>query len=117
MLDFVLNLQEGPRFSLHRGLNWKPPILDAFYSKYIRSVMNLPAAGSIQVTTQAGRPDLLAYDIYADVQLWSILLVYNRKIDPFDIKERETIVYPSLTDLENLYFVLAAEQKQIMRQP
>lgn len=79
--------------------------------------MNLPAAGSIQVTTQAGRPDLLAYDIYADVQLWSILLVYNRKIDPFDIKERETIVYPSLTDLENLYFVLAAEQKQIMRQP
>lgn len=113
MLDQVLNLQTGPRFALHRGLKWVPPIMDAFYSKYLRELVKLTASGSLRVTTQASRPDLLSYDIYGDVQLWSVIMFYNKKISPYEIIEGETIQYPSLADLENLYFTLSAQQKQI----
>lgn len=83
-------------------------ILDSYFCSQLK---NIPYSGAITIKTQVERPDLLAYDIYGDVQYWWILMLYNDLQSPKELVQGLTISYPSLTDLENLYFTLSTRQK------
>ena len=50
---------------------------------------------------EAGRPDLLAYKIYQNTQLWWILMKYNDIIDPFsELVEGFVLKVPDLKDIQ-----------------
>lgn len=83
-------------------------ILDSYLCAQIK---NLPYAGAIAVTTQVNRPDLVSYDIYGHTQYWWLLMLYNDYTSPLELTSGALVKYPSLTNLENIYFTLSTKQK------
>lgn len=83
-------------------------ILDSYLCTQLKK---LPYAGAVAVTTQENRPDLLSYDIYGSTQYWWILMLYNDYLSPTELTSGALVKYPSLNDLENIYFTLSTKQK------
>lgn len=83
-------------------------ILDSYLATQIKS---LPYSGALAVTTQVNRPDLISYDIYGHTQYWWLLMLYNDYTSPFDLSSGALVRFPSLNDIENIYFTLSTKQK------
>lgn len=84
-------------------------ILDSYLCTQIKS---LNYVGAITVkANQAYKPDLISWDIYNDTMYWWILMIYNDLDSPMQLEAGAVLVYPSLADLENLYFTLTTKQK------
>jgi len=83
---------------------------DPLTSAFADDLTKLPESGKYTVVGEEGRPDTLAYSIYGDSQYWWILLLYNKKIVYSDITTGETISYPSISDIEGLYFSLKQKE-------
>lgn len=83
-------------------------ILDSYFCTQLS---RLQYVGTIAVTTQENRPDLLSYDIYGDTMYWWILMLYNNLTSPNELKAGLIVAYPSLNSIENLYFTLSTKQK------
>ena len=84
--------------------------LDLLNSEFLRQLKELPENGTYTVSTEEGRPDLLSYKIYTDTQYWWLLLIYNDLVYVDDLVLGMTIKFPSLADLEAIYFSLTSKQ-------
>lgn len=84
---------------------------DPLTSAFLDAIPDLPQGGSYEVTTEEGRPELLAFNIYGDTQYWWVLLAYNRKRDYRDFHTGDTIVFPTADAVENAYFTLLSQQR------
>ena len=82
-------------------------IVDSEFLFRIKKLKNLRV---FVVTIEANRPDLLSEAIYGEGnhQLWWILMFINNLRLPTDIKTGMVIQYPTLDQLENIYFSLTA---------
>lgn len=77
--------------------------LDPLNSFMIININKLPEYGTIMITNQELRPDLLSYRIYGDTQYWWLLLKYNNILDINELYNGRIIRYPSLDDIEYMY--------------
>lgn len=99
------------RFDLQKFVEFKENVYDYLDSYFINKVQKLPVFGTTQVQIEENRPDLLSYRIYGTVKFWYILLVFNGMVSPLEVYEGQTINYPKVDDVEELYFSLNALQR------
>ena len=78
-------------------------VFNPLNSYFLYALPKLPTVNFYTVTLEAGRPDLLSYNIYGSTQYWWILMYYNHMIKPQDIKTGMSIRYPAFGDIEQLY--------------
>lgn len=83
---------------------------DPLTSSFMTDLVNLPQNGSYEVRGEDQRPDLLSYKIYNNTQYWWVLMMYNRKFEFSEFKTGDIITYPSLEDVDNMFFSLKAKQ-------
>jgi len=79
---------------------------DLLGSYFADNVKGLPLAGRFTVSTEEGRMDLIAYRIYRSTDYWWVLMLYNDLLAPFEVVAGQVILYPSLSDLQNLFYSL-----------
>lgn len=100
------------RYDLQKFVEMKENVYDYLDSYFINKIEKLPVFGTTYVQIEENRPDLLSYRIYGTVKYWYILLIYNGMISPLELTEGQNINYPSINDLEEIYFSLNALQKK-----
>lgn len=81
-------------------------IYDPLTSKFLVEIIALKSVGSYLVIDEEYRPDKLSHVIYGDDMYWWILLDYNNLIAVEDLVAGLTIKYPSVGDIEAVYFSL-----------
>ena len=96
------SLTTDKRFDMAKFLEFTDD-LDPLNSFMILNINRLPEHGSMIVSNQELRPDLLSYKIYGDTQYWWLLLKYNNILNINDLYKGRKISYPSLNDIEYLY--------------
>lgn len=101
--------REMNRYDIAKFLN---PIQDCFWdildSEFISSLIMVKKYNYYTVTTEEGRPDLIAERIYGlgNSQFWWIIMILNNYVLPSDIKNGDNVKYLSTSVLETLYFSL-----------
>lgn len=86
--------------------NW----YDVLPSFFLYKLRLLPVAGLYVVTKEQYRPDLVSFSIYGDVQYKQLLMEYNSIISHLDIIIGLQLSYPSLADMEDIFYSLNAAQ-------
>lgn len=86
------------------------PVFDVLASYFWNKIPDLPLGGNYLVVGEANRPDLISYRIYGDTQYYWIIMIYNGISFNEDIIMGLQLSYPSLKDLEDLYFKLNSLQ-------
>ena len=94
------------RYDLAKFLRQENDNYDPMTSQFLYSLKELTSAGQITVTVEEFRPDLLSYNVYNSCQYWWILLAYNNIIDVRDLIAGKILLYPSVSDIESIYFNL-----------
>jgi hypothetical protein len=84
---------------------------DPLTSQFLKLLPTLAVAGKWTVTTEISRPDLIANEVYGDTQYWWILMFFNDIILIEDLVINTVVNYPSLSDLETLYFSLRTQER------
>ena len=84
---------------------------DPLTSAFLEDIKKLPIAGSIQVTNQENRPDLVSKKVYSgNTQYWWILLFYNNRTLSDEFVSGDIVTFPAIEDVEDLIFTLRAKQ-------
>ncbi|MFA5071267.1 MAG: hypothetical protein WC511_02740 [Candidatus Pacearchaeota archaeon] len=99
------------RYDLQKFVQMTSNVYDLLDSFFATKVKRLEVFGTTTISGEEHRPDLLSYRLYRDVNFWYILMLYNDYITPLDMKEGDTINYPRIEDLEEVYFQLNALQR------
>lgn len=85
---------------------------DILTSFFMLKLDDLKPIGSFVVTTEEGRPDVVSYKLYESTQYWWVILSYNNMVHHDEIVTGVVLKFPSLTDMESLYFQLKALEAQ-----
>lgn len=85
-----------------------PSTLNSYFLEKLR---RLPAVGAF--TCLGERADVIAYKIWGDVNMGWLIMYYNNCIHPYDgtLAPGNTILFPSLSDIENLYSTLMSKER------
>lgn len=112
MSQYFINAkyESAERFDTAIFLEQAEDGFDALNSRFLLDLENLKSKGRYTVQSEEGRPDLLSFRIYGSTQYWWILMYFNRVAKSDNIVAGMNIDYPSIDDLENLYFSLRAKQ-------
>lgn len=110
MTEFFINtkIKGGSRYDMSKFMSYTDTF-DPITSYFINEIPKLKSTGVYEIQGEEGRPDLLAYRIYNNVNYWWVLCHYNKKFTFDDFKNGDTISYPSIPDLESVYFKLKAK--------
>jgi hypothetical protein len=86
---------------------------DVLDSYFLKKLNEIPSAGTFRITNQdeINRPDIISYKIYNHVQYWWIIMLFNDIYDETNLPYYTLLEYPSLPDLENLYFELKSKSR------
>ena len=108
MTQFYVDLTKEftNRYALDRFMEVTDGVYDIFRSFFIIQAKELPSQGEYQISSASERPDLYARDIYGTVAMWDLLLEYNNILWIRELELGETLLYPSLADLESLFLRL-----------
>ncbi len=113
MYYFDFDYESTERYDAYKYLDKTEGTIDILTSYFIIEVQKLNSVGIYKITTEAYRPDLLSYRIYGHVQYWWILLLYNNIISYNELEINKEILFPSLEDIEDLYFSLRAKGLEV----
>lgn len=94
------------RYDFAKFMKREYNIYDSLTSKFLFEISNLTPNGEYIVIGEEYRPDLLSYRIYGDTMYWWILLDYNNIILVDNLTSGTTVKYPSVADIESVYFSL-----------
>ncbi|QIG71451.1 baseplate wedge subunit protein [Rhizobium phage RHph_TM39] len=96
------------RYDQAKFMPYSEDMYDILDSTFMDKLRTIGKYGVFTVTSEDGRPDLIAEKIYGlgYSQYWWILMLYNDIVDPEDIVTGTVIRYPSVSTLENIYFSL-----------
>lgn len=110
--EFFINLQEdfSERYAIAKFMEYSDDNFDVLTSNVLNTLKELKTSGEYTVQGWDKRPDMIAYEIYGDVQYWWIITLYNSIQTIDDIKHGMVIKYPSIQDLEDMYFSLKIKQ-------
>ena len=104
-------LSTTTRYDMAKFIKFDGDVFNSLDSFYVTNFPKLPYIGQYIITSEAGRPDLLAYNLYGSTQYWWLLLWYNKILDITDLKAGTPINYPSYSDMEDLYVLASTYQK------
>ena len=112
MPQFFINLdiEREDRYDFAKFLNYQDQEFDPLTSKFLSALRDLPVEGQLAVGALENRIDLIANRIYGETQLWWVVMEYNNLEDPEDIPANTTISFPSIINLELLYYNLNADK-------
>ena len=80
---------------------------DILDSLFLNRLLNLPVFGSLKISrSNAYRPDLLALDIYGNMELWQYLLQYNGVLDVLTLHKDLVLNYFSIEDFNSLFLTI-----------
>ena len=108
-----LEKQSSERYDLGKFMKWDKDNYDPLTSNIVYEIKNLESGGRYIIRGEEGRPDLLSYNIYGDVQYWWVLMLYNGFNDISEIISGNEIQYPLIQDIESYYFSLKANQNRV----
>ena len=109
MYYFNFDYKSSERFDPYKYMEPVEDTSDILTSYLILELQKLPLYGVFQVTKEFNRPDLVSHAIYGNTQYWWILLLYNNLSTPWELTIGLEVKYPSLSQIENLYFTLKAK--------
>jgi hypothetical protein len=109
---FFINLdkESKKRFELAKFFNYTDnydPLTSFVYSEF----KDIPVSGFFKIQGQDGRPDLISYEIFNDTQYWWLLMLYNDISTVEGFVTGMDIKYPSIGDMEDLYFSLKISEQ------
>jgi|LSQX01.3.fsa_nt_gb hypothetical protein len=106
-----LNVDATPRFDARRYVEFNndAQAYDILTSDFVNQLVDIPAAGEIQVLVDAERLDNISYKLYNSTQYWWVLALYNYMPCHKYVKQGTVIRYFSLSNLEKLNFSLKGE--------
>jgi len=78
---------------------------DVHTSYFIKAVRRIPYTGEYTISISK-RPDIYSNEIYGTTRNWQMLLDYNKIVLIDELVVGKTLRYPSLSDVENLFFRL-----------
>ncbi len=105
---YYINLatEYDKRYDQAKFMEYTSSEFDILNSYFIYKLKSLSVFGEYVVQAEENKPYLVSYNIYGDTQYWWILMIFNDVLN-FEELGAETILrYPSLADLEDLYFSL-----------
>jgi len=79
-------------------------------SYFYKELIKLPLSGITKVRGEQNKPWLISYRIYKTEEMWDILAEYNQLISIFQFTEGLELKYPSLSDVEQLYFSINSKE-------
>lgn len=104
-----LNVESDDRYDLSKLLEYSDNY-DPLNSTFLNEIKSIAEGGEYVIANEEGRPDLVSYNIYNTTQYWQIIMLYNGIDDVDFLTIGLKIKYPSIADLENLFFNLKARQ-------
>lgn len=109
---FFINLDKdsNTRFEMSKFFNFTDNY-DPLTSFMCNEFRELPVSGFFRIQGQDGRPDLISYEIFNNTQYWWLLMLYNDVQTVEGFTEGMTVKYPSIEDMEDLYFSLKIKEK------
>ena len=110
-LDALKEFDFKNRYDAQKFIPYAEDVYDILDSYFIRKVKKLRVYGVTKVQGEEARPDLISYRLYDTTLYWYILMLFNDYISVTDILEGDTINYPSVDAMEELYFTLNYLQK------
>jgi len=111
MSQFFINLdlETEKRFDMSKFLEFTDNY-DSLTSKFLLDLKKLKPIFTFVITHEEKKPDLISQLIYGDTQYWWIILYYNDITEIDELVSGKILQYPSLEDLEDLYFSLRSEE-------
>jgi hypothetical protein len=113
-MAYYINLtDEFPvRYDTGKFLEFNQDVYDLLNSHFSNNIAALPFEGFYIIQGTEARPDLISFEIYGETMYWWILLIYNNIVNFEDLIEGYRVDYPSITDIEELYFTLNSLQRE-----
>ena len=113
--EFFINLDIDPkeRFDMSRFMRWDCDVFDPIASHMISEIKNLESGGNYTAEGEDFRPDLISNKIYGTTEYWWILLLYNDKLSFNDLQHGDELEFPSVQEIEDLYFRLKINQNKV----
>ncbi len=99
------------RYDMSKLIQWNEGCYDILDSYFWDMLKTVELSGRYVIQGEEHRPDLLAYNVYGDVQYWWILMLFNNLSCNEQLKTGMVIEYPSLQEVEKLYSRLATIEK------
>ena len=99
------------RYDLGKFLEFSNGGFDPLTSTFLDEIADLKLGGYYTVKGEDKKPDLLAYNIFGDIQYWWVLMAYNGFNSVNDIKNGEQVKFPSVSALEDFYFSLKTRER------
>ena len=103
-------MTSNERYDMGRFMSYESEGYDIVTSYFVKQVPLLPEGGRYVIIGEEGRPDLLSWNIYGDVQYWWILMIYNGILDLCSLPSGLVIKYPSLNSIEELFLQLRSKE-------
>lgn len=109
MYYFDFDYESEERYDPAKYMEFTEGAFDILTSYFINELQKLPVNGIFQVTSEFNRPDLASTKIYGLTKYWWLILLYNNLSSPWELVIGLELSYPSINDIENLYFSLKAK--------
>jgi hypothetical protein len=110
-MRFFINpdVDSNVRFDLTRFMEFTDN-LDPLTSSILDDIRELPQQGFFAVQGEEFRPDSVSHKVYGTHQYWWVIMAYNDIADVNKLTSGTVLKYPSLADLEDIYFTLKSKQ-------
>jgi len=112
MFYIDLNTDYKERYAPSKFMEFSEEGHDILTSFFMLKLDGLKPAGSFTVTTEVGRPDVVSHKLYDSTQYWWMVLAYNNMVHFDELVTGAVLKFPSLSDMESLYFQLKALEAQ-----
>lgn len=99
------------RFDLAKFMDFSNDSFDPLTSYFLYQLKNLPSRGNRTITIEEFNPEFLSFRIYGDPQYDWILMEFNNLTSIFELVNGMEINYPSVSELEELYYNLESKQQ------
>lgn len=106
-----LETEFDKRYDAAKFIEYTNDCFDILTSYFVSKLKSLSQYSIFVVQAEENRPDLISYKIYKDTQYWWMLMIYNDIVNFEEIPTGTQIKYPSVTDVEDLYFSLKSLER------
>lgn len=106
MFKYNSEYDSDVRYDFAKFVDFPEDCFDPRTSVFLNKIKTLPEAYTYNVIALPQRPEMIAYEIYGETQLWYLLMLYNDIVDPYAIKVGDKLKAFSLDALEKLYLTI-----------
>ena len=109
---FNFDRETGKRYQVSRFMRFERGVYDFSTSYFLQEFMKLSPEGAYTILSVPQRPDVYSRDIYGNTDYWFLLLYYNNVTFLNELELGTSLTYPSISDMENIFFSLKLRSSQ-----